>query len=199
MSRFQFEINVELKDIPNLDDAHKRDCADALNKAVNHVFRYTLILSAAVMAFFGAYSLFSFTYLLRMEKMLPSLPIILPLAALAVFVLEFISGTMNKAALIVEVILNIIMLFASIVRLSSVWIAPFALYGAVLHLKLFTLMPFYKIISEQKGYPEFTSLPTRDEIVIKKDDSCESAAPDAAPEDNSEKTSVGPDEDDAKE
>lgn len=199
MSRFQFEINVEPKDIPNLDDAHKRDCADALNKAVNHVFRYTLILSAAVMAFFGAYSLFSFTYLLRMEKMLPSLPIILPLAALAVFVLEFISGTMNKAALIVEVILNIIMLFASIVRLSSVWIAPFALYGAVLHLKLFTLMPFYKIISEQKGYPEFTSLPTRDEIVIKKDDSCESAAPDAAPEDNSEKTSVGPDEDDAKE
>lgn len=194
MSRFQFEINVELKDIPNLDDAHKRDCADALNKAVNHVFRYTLILSAAVMAFFGAYSLFSFTYLLRMEKMLPSLPIILPLAALAVFVLEFISGTMNKAALIVEVILNIIMLFASIVRLSSVWIAPFALYGAVLHLKLFTLMPFYKIISEQKGYPEFTSLPTRDEIVIKKDDSCESAAPDAAPEDNSEKTSVGPDD-----
>lgn len=199
MSRFQFEINVEPKDIPNLDDAHKRDCADALNKAVNHVFRYTLILSAAVMAFFGAYSLFSFTYLLRMEKMLPSLPIILPLAALAVFVLEFISGTMNKAALIVEVILNIIMLFASIVRLSSVWIAPFALYGAVLHLKLFTLMPFYKIISEQKGYPEFTSLPTRDEIVIKKDDSCESAAPDAAPEDDSEKTSVGPDEDDAKE
>lgn len=199
MSRFQFEINVEPKDIPNLDDAHKRDCADALNKAVNHVFRYTLILSAAVMAFFGAYSLFSFTYLLRMEKMLPSLPIILPLAALAVFVLEFISGTMNKAALIVEVILNIIMLFASIVRFSSVWIAPFALYGAVLHLKLFTLMPFYKIISEQKGYPEFTSLPTRNEIVIKKDDSCESAAPDAAPEDDSEKTSVGPDEDDAKE
>lgn len=199
MSRFQFEINVEPKDIPNLDDAHKRDCADALNKAVNHVFRYTLILSAAVMAFFGAYSLFSFTYLLRMEKMLPSLPIILPLAALAVFVLEFISGTMNKAALIVEVILNIIMLFASIVRLSSVWIAPFALYGAVLHLKLFTLMPFYKIISEQKGYPEFTSLPTRNEIVIKKDDSCESAAPDAAPEDDSEKTSVGSDEDDAKE
>lgn len=199
MSRFQFEINVEPKDIPNLDDAHKRDCADALNKAVNHVFRYTLILSAAVMAFFGAYSLFSFTYLLRMEKMLPSLPIILPLAALAVFVLEFISGTMNKAALIVEVILNIIMLFASIVKLSSVWIAPFALYGAVLHLKLFTLMPFYKVISEQKGYPEFTSLPTRDEIVIKKDDSSEPAVLDVSPEDDSEKTSVGSDKNDTKE
>lgn len=199
MSRFQFEINVEPKDIPNLDDAHKRDCADALNKAVNHVFRYTLILSAAVMAFFGAYSLFSFTYLLRMEKMLPSLPIILPLAALAVFVLEFISGTMNKAALIVEVILNIVMLFASIVKLSSVWIAPFALYGAVLHLKLFTLMPFYKVISEQKGYPEFTSLPTRDEIVIKKDDSSEPAAPDAAPENDSGKTSVESDKNDTKE
>lgn len=199
MSRFQFEINVEPKDIPNLDDAHKRDCADALNKVVNHVFRYTLILSAAVMAFFGAYSLFSFTYLLRMEKMLPSLPIILPLAALVVFVLEFISGTMNKAALIVEVILNIIMLFASIVKLSSVWIAPFALYGAVIHLKLFTLMPFYKVISEQKGYPEFTSLPTRDEIVIKKDDSSESAVSDVSPENNSENTFVKPDKNDTKE
>lgn len=199
MSRFQFEINVEPKDIPNLDDAHKRDCADALNKVVNHVFRYTLILSAAVMAFFGAYSLFSFTYLLRMEKMLPSLPIILPLAALVVFVLEFISGTMNKTALIVEVILNIIMLFASIVKLSSVWIAPFALYGAVIHLKLFTLMPFYKVISEQKGYPEFTSLPTRDEIVIKKDDSSESAVSDVSPENNSENTFVKPDKNDTKE
>lgn len=199
MSRFQFEINVEPKDIPNLDDAHKRDCADALNRVVNHVFRYTLILSAAVMAFFGAYSLFSFTYLMRMEKMLPSLPIILPLAALAVFVLEFISGTMNKAALIIEMILNIVMLIAAVVKLPSIWIAPFALYGAVLHFKLFTLMPFYKVISEQKGYPEFTSLPTKDEIVIKKYDGRESAVSDAVSEDDSDKTSAKSDKNDPKE
>lgn len=168
MSKFQFEINVEPKDIPNLDDSHKRDCADAMKKVIDHVFKYTLIFSAAVMAFFGAYSLFGFTYLLRMEKMLPQINLFIPLLALAAFLLEFIAGTMNKSALIIEVILNILLIFASILIFPTIWIAPFALYGALIHIKLVTFMPFHKAISEQEGYPEFTPLPTKDDIVIKK-------------------------------
>lgn len=168
MSKFQFEINVEPKDIPNLDDAHKRDCADALKKVINQVFKYTLIFSVAVMAFFGAYSLFGFTYLLRMEKMLPQINLFIPLLALAAFLLEFVAGTMNKAALIIEVILNILLIFVSILVIPTVWIAPFALYAAVIHIKLISFIPFHKTISEQEGYPEFTPLPTKDEIVIKK-------------------------------
>lgn len=168
MSKFQFEINVEPKDIPNLDDSHKRDCADAMKKVIDHVFKYTLIFSAAVMAFFGAYSLFGFTYLLRMEKMLPQINLFIPLLALAAFLLEFIAGTMNKLALIIEVILNILLIFASILIFPTIWIAPFALYGALIHIKLVTFMPFHKAISEQEGYPEFTPLPTKDDIVIKK-------------------------------
>lgn len=168
MSKFQFEINVEPKDIPNLDDSHKRDCADAMKKVIDHVFKYTLIFSAAVMAFFGAYSLFGFTYLLRMEKMLPQINLFIPLLALAAFLLEFIAGTMNKSALIIEVILNILLIFASILIIPTIWIAPFALYGALIHIKLVTFMPFHKAISEQDGYPEFTPLPTKDDIVIKK-------------------------------
>ncbi|MDE7278999.1 MAG: hypothetical protein K2N26_04650, partial [Oscillospiraceae bacterium] len=119
MSKFQFEINVEPKDIPNLDDSHKRDCADAMNKVINQVFKYTLIYSIAVMAFFGAYSLFGFTYLLRMEKMLPQVNLFVPMLALAVFLLEFIAGTMNKAALIIEVILNILLIFATILIIPT--------------------------------------------------------------------------------
>lgn len=169
MSRFQFEINVEPKDIPRLDDAHKRDCADALRKVIEQVFKYTLIYSAGVMAFFGVYSLFGFTYLMRMGKMLPQIGLFMPLLALAVFILEFVAGTMNKAALIIEVILNILLIFAVIPYMHTVWVAPFALYAAVIHIKLITFIPFHKVISEQPGYPEFTSLPTRDEIVIKKE------------------------------
>ncbi|MDE5577903.1 MAG: hypothetical protein K2J11_11005 [Oscillospiraceae bacterium] len=170
MSKFQFEVNVEPKDIPKLDDAHKRDCADALRNVINQVFKYTLIYSVGVMAFFGAYSLFGFTYLMRMEKMLPQINLFIPLLALAVFLLEFIAGTMNKAALIIEVILNLALIFAVIPQLQTVWIAPFALYAAVIHIKLISFIPFHKTISEQPGYPEFTSLPTRDEIVLKKED-----------------------------
>lgn len=170
MSKFQFEVNVEPQDIPRLDDAHKRDCADALTKVINQVFKYTLIYSAGVMAFFGAYSLFGFTYLMRMEKMLPQINLFIPLLALAAFLLEFIAGTMNKTALIIEVILNLALIFAVIPYMTTVWIAPFALYAAVIHIKLISFIPFHKIISEQPGYPEFTSLPTRDEIVIKKED-----------------------------
>lgn len=185
MSKFQFEINVEPKDIPNLDDSHKRDCADAMKKVIDHVFKYTLIFSAAVMAFFGAYSLFGFTYLLRMEKMLPQINLFIPLLALAAFLLEFIAGTMNKSALIIEVILNILLIFASILIFPTIWIAPFALYGALIHIKLVTFMPFHKAISEQEGYPEFTPLPTKDDIVIKKQ---EAASDDAEklPEETSE-------------
>lgn len=169
MSKFRFEINVEPKDIPNLDDAHKRDCADALTNVINQVFKYTLIYSVGIMAFFGAYSLFGFTYLMRMEKMLPQISFFIPLLALAAFILEFIAGTMNKAALIIEVILNLSLIFFVIPQLQTVWIAPFALYAAIIHIKLISFIPFYKAISEQPGYPEFTSLPTRDEIVLKKE------------------------------
>lgn len=187
MSKFQFEINVEPKDIPNLDDSHKRDCADAMKKVIDHVFKYTLIFSAAVMAFFGAYSLFGFTYLLRMEKMLPQINLFIPLLALAAFLLEFIAGTMNKSALIIEVILNILLIFASILIFPTIWIAPFALYGALIHIKLVTFMPFHKAISEQEGYPEFTPLPTKDDIVIKKQEAASDDAeklPEETPEEN---------------
>ncbi len=161
MSRFRFEINVEPKDIPNLDDSHKRDCADALKKVINHVFKYTIIFSIAVMAFFGLYSLFGFTYLLRMEKMLPQINLFMPLLALAAFILEFIAGTMNKPALVIEVILNVLLIFSAILIIPTVWIAPFALYAAVLHIKLITFIPFHKTLSEQEGYPEFTPLPQK--------------------------------------
>lgn len=186
MSKFRFEINVEPKDIPNLDDSHKRDCADAMTKVINQVFKYTLIFSAAVMAFFGAYSLFGFTYLMRMEKMLPQINLFLPLLAFVVFLLEFVAGTMNKAALIIEVILNLLLIFASILIIPTVWIAPFALYAAVIHIKLITFIPFHKTISEQEGYPEFTPLPTKDEIIIKK--------PEADPDDKEELSEEIPDE-----
>ena len=186
MSKFRFEINVEPKDIPNLDDSHKRDCADAMTKVINQVFKYTLIFSAAVMAFFGAYSLFGFTYLMRMEKMLPQINLFLPLLAFVVFLLEFVAGTMNKAALIIEVILNLLLIFASILIIPTVWIAPFALYAAVIHIKLITFIPFHKAISEQEGYPEFTPLPTKDEIIIKK--------PEADPDDKEELSEEIPDE-----
>lgn len=187
MSKFQFEINVEPKDIPNLDDSHKRDCADAMKKVIDHVFKYTLIFSAAVMAFFGAYSLFGFTYLLRMEKMLPQINLFIPLLALAAFLLEFIAGTMNKSALIIEVILNILLIFASILIFPTIWIAPFALYGALIHIKLITFIPFHKAISEQEGYPEFTPLPTKDDIVIKKQEAASDDTeklPEETPEEN---------------
>ncbi len=171
MSRFRFEINVEPKDIPNLDDSHKRDCADALKNVINHVFKYTLIFSVAVMAFFGLYSLFGFTYLMRMEKMLPQINLFLPLLALAAFILEFIAGTMNKPALVIEVILNILLIFSAILIIPTVWIVPFALYAAVIHIKLITFIPFHRTLSEQAGYPEFTPLPTKDEIAAERKDS----------------------------
>lgn len=173
MGKFQLEINVEPKDIPGLDDVHKRDCADALNKAVNSVFKYTLVFSLAVMAFFGIYSIFGSVYLMRMGKMLPQINIAVPLFAAAIFILEFIAGTMNKTVLIIEVILNIVLIFAAIIDIPAVWIAPFALYAAVLHIKLITFIPFHKVLTEQAGYPEFTPLPVKDGGAVERTDTSE--------------------------
>lgn len=161
MDRFRFEINAEPKDIPKLDDSHKRDCVDALNRVINHVFKYTLIYSAAVMAFFGVYSLFGIAYLMRMEKMLPQINLFMPILALAVFILEFVAGTMNKFALIVETALNILIIFSALVIIPTVWIVPFAAYAVFIHIKLITFIPFHKTLSEQEGYPEFTPLPSK--------------------------------------
>ncbi|MCM1024545.1 MAG: hypothetical protein NC395_10870 [Prevotella sp.] len=170
MSRFKFEINVEPKDIPSLDDVHKRDCADAIRGSIERVFKYTLVMSIGILAFFGLYSFFGVPYMIRMDKALPQISVILPASALAVFILEFIAGTMNRFALTAEAILHVLLIFISITTVTTIWIAPFALYGTVLHLKLLLMIPFYKVISEQAGYPEFTPLPSPADAAAKKAD-----------------------------
>ncbi len=171
MAKFRLEINVEPKDIHGLDDSHKRDCADALAGVISRTFKYSLIFTGAAMIFFGAYSLFSFTYLMRMGKMLPQLPLAMPTAALAAFLLAFAAAAMQKWALIAEMALDVVVgltfLASRDTALQTLWLLPFALYGAFAQFRLLTLMPLYKAISAEEGYPEFTPLPTKDDIAKK--------------------------------
>lgn len=164
MGKFQLKINVAPEDIPGLDDVHKRDCADVLRGIINSVFKYTLIFSLGVMAFFGVYSLFSLTYLMRMNDILPQMPMFMPILGVVIFFFEFISGTMRKWALIVQILLNIALTVTVAATLQTVWIVPFALYSVGAHFKLLTLLPIHKVLSQQHGYPEFTPLPAKDEI-----------------------------------
>ena len=171
MAGFKFSINVEPQDIPRLDDAHKRDCADALTASVNRTLKYTLIMSGAVMALFAAYSFFGFIWMLRMHSMLPRVSAIVPLAAVVIFLFEFISGTMKGWALALQTFFHVVLIFAAVTSAPSIIAVPFAIYGAVLHFKLITLLPWYKAISVQPGYPEFTSLPEKSQIsLVKKAD-----------------------------
>lgn len=172
MGKFQLKIDVEPKDIPSLDDAHKRDCADALNSKINFAFKYTMIFIFAMLAFFGGYSLFGIIYLMRMNEMLPQLPWAAAVFAVLVFIGEFFAGMMKLPALIVEILLYICLAFSIILSMSVVvvWLVPFALFGAFLHVGLITLLPVYNVLSEQRGYPEFTPLPGKEEIITHKDE-----------------------------
>lgn len=171
MAGFKFTINVEPQDIPNLDDAHKRDCADALAASVNSTLKYTLIMAGTVMALFAAYSFFGFTWMLRMHSLLPRVSGIVPLAAGVIFIFEFISGTMKGWALALQTFFHVVMIFAAITSMASVIIAPFAIYGAIIHFKLITLLPWYRAISAQPGYPEFTPLPEKKHLSSEEKDS----------------------------
>lgn len=164
MARFRFQIDVEPKDIPQLDDSHKRDCADVLTGIINSVLKYTLIMSVCVVAFFALYSFFSFIYYMRMYELLPQMPFLLPILGIVIFVMEFISGTMQRWAIILEILLHGVLLFISATNVYTLIIIPFVIYGIVQHFKLITLVPVYKILSQQKGFPEFTPLPTKEEI-----------------------------------
>ena len=168
MAGFKFSINVEPQDIPRLDDAHKRDCADMLGAAADSTLKYTLIMSGAVMALFAAYSFFGFTWMLRMGDMLPRISGFVPLTAVVIFLFEFISGTMKGWALALQTFFHVVMIFASVTSVPTLVIVPFAIYGAALHFKLITLLPWYKVISVQPGYPEFTPLPERKHISAEK-------------------------------
>lgn len=173
MERFQLKVDVEPKDIPNLDDAHKQDCADAINRAINDTFKYTLIFAAAVCAIYAVYTLFGFTYLLRMGSVLPPIPFALPAFAILIFIFEFISGTMKRWALFLEIIFHAAFIVFAATKLHTAIAAPFAFYGIIQHIKLITLIPHYDVISQLKGYPDFTPLPVGD--VIKKKDEPEKA------------------------
>ena len=161
MAGFKFSINVEPQDIPRLDDAHKRDCADALMSSVNSTLKYTLIMAGATMALFAAYSLFGFTWMLRMHSLLPRVSAVVPLAAGVIFIFEFISGTMKGWALALQTFFHVVLMFAAVTSKPSLVIVPFVIYGAVLHFKLITLLPWHRVISGQPGYPEFTPLPEK--------------------------------------
>lgn len=169
MGRFQLKIDVEPKDIPELDDAHKRDCADALNQKINFALRYTQIFVVIILIFFGGYSLFSFTYLLQTNEMLPQLPWGTAAFAVLVFLGEFPAGMMKLAALIIEIILYVCLAFSVIlsVSIAAIWVVPFAIFGAILYIGLITLLPIYNVLSKQKGFPEFTPLPEKKDIISK--------------------------------
>lgn len=166
MARFSMKIDVEPEDIPKLDDSHKRDCADAINNAINKTFKYTMIFAVAVAAVYAAYSLFGFTYLLRMGDMLPTINALVPLLAVLILIFEFIAGTMKRWAVALEVILQLTLAVLSMTQFQTMAIFPFAAYAIYLHVNLFGLMPHFDVISKLQGYPDFTSLPIGD--VIKK-------------------------------
>lgn len=162
MDKFKLEVDVDIKDIPSLDDAHKRDCADAVNKVINSAFKYTLIFGAASAAFFGLYTIFGMFWTLRMGRLLPSIPPLIPIVSLLIFLFEFAAGIMQKWAIAVEIIFLAVMLAASITTVQSLIFVPFILYGIVEHIKLWRIMPFFRAVSELPGYPDFTPLPIKE-------------------------------------
>lgn len=164
MAKFSFTIDIEPQDIPRLDDSHKRDVADVLTSIIERTFKRTLIISIGALAFFAAFSLFSFTFYMRMGTLLPQINPAMPILCTCVFLVEFVAGTMNKPALIIEILLSAGLIFATLLSWPTVWIAPFAFYVLLINLKLLTLLPIHRAISAEPGYPEFTPLPTKEEI-----------------------------------
>lgn len=175
MGRFKLEIDVNIKDIPSLDDAHKRDCADAVNKVINSAFKYTLIFGAASVAFFTLYTIFGMFWMLRMGSMLPPISPLILIAAILIFLFEFAAGTMQGWGIAAEILILSGMVAVSIMSKQSLIFSPFALYGIVEHIKLIKIMSFYKAISKLPGYPNFTPLPVRSEKSKESTENTESA------------------------
>lgn len=164
MGRYKLEIDVEIKDIPSLDDAHKRDCADAANKVIGSVFKYTIVFGAASAAFFALYTIFGVFWAFRMGSMLPPLSPLILLAAVLIVLFEFAAGTMQGWGIAAEIIVLAGLTAVSITTFQSLIFVPFALYGIIEHIKLLRIMPFFKAISELPGYPDFTPLPVGDKF-----------------------------------
>lgn len=162
MDRFRLEVDVDIKDIPSLDDAHKRDCADAVNKVIGSAFKYTLVFGAASAAFFGLYTIFGVFWTLRMGTMLPPIPPLIPLAAVLIALFEFAAGTMHGWGIAAEILILAGMTVVSVTTFQSLIFVPFALYGIAEHIKLLRIMPFFRVISELPGYPDFTPLPIKE-------------------------------------
>lgn len=162
MDKFKFEIDVEIKDIPSLDDAHKRDCADAVSKIINSVFKYTLIFGSVSISFFALYTIFGMFWTPRMGSMLPPISPLIPLVAILMVLLEFAAGTMHGWGIAAEIIVLAGMIMLSITAAQNLIFVPFALYGIWQHVKLFRIMPFFMTISELPGYPDFTPLPVKE-------------------------------------
>lgn len=164
MDRFKLEVDVDIKDIPSLDDAHKRDCADAVNKVISSSFKYTIVFGVASAAFFALYTIFGMFWALRMGSMLPPISPLIPLAAVLIVLFEFVAGTMQKWGIAAEILIFAGITAVSVMTVQSLIFIPFALYGIIEHIKLLKIMPFFKAISELPGYPDFTPLPVKETV-----------------------------------
>ncbi|MCM1380978.1 MAG: hypothetical protein NC192_03500, partial [Muribaculaceae bacterium] len=112
--------------------------------------------------FFGVF------WALRMGSLLPPIPPLIPLAAVLAFLFEFAAGTMHKWGIAAEILILGAMAFISLTTAQSLVYLPFALYGIARHIRLFTLVPFFRAISSEPGYPEFTPLPAREKLPAEK-------------------------------
>ncbi len=180
MAKFQLKIDVEPKEIPYLDNYHKRDCADAINRAVNRTFKYTLLFAAASAGYYALYTLFGFTYFLRMQKPLPNINSFIPILAIIIFFFEFVSGTMKKWAIFLQLLFNIIITVVSVMEFQSMIIFPFAVYSIYLHANLMGMLPHYEVISKLKGYPDFVEFSAGD-VMEKRSDEDEQTSEEEKP------------------
>ncbi len=154
---FDKKINLDPKEIPNMDKNQMQDCMAEINKYRKQAWMFSLIFAVVVFAFILIYSMFSLVYTLRFERLLPSVSTVMYFVPFIAVIPAFFAHMMNKGCVIWATLsyLLIALLTVATAELINMWAALFAIAGAVVHFRLYTVTGAYAALSKEDGFPDF--------------------------------------------
>ncbi len=166
MPKFKKEVNLDPRSIKEMSLAQKQDCMTEIESRRSLAWKYSVIFCLGTMIFVFVYAMVSLVFTMRFQKMLESVHPLFFLIPVFVFAPSFFAHSMNGGCVLWAVLTYMLIGFLTIISGSWVnaWVAPFALAGAVIYVRMSRACEAYDALSKEDGFPEFCAIESKSEF-----------------------------------
>lgn len=160
MPVFSKKLNLDPREIPHMDLGGKQECMTEIERRRKIAWVYSAIFCIGILLFIFVYAIISMMYMLRQNELAPSIAPFLFLIPALIFIPSFFAHSMNIKLIVCSYIAYILTGIYTIFtgELINAWIAPFALAGAIIYVRLSMVCDAYYALKKEKGFPDFCDI-----------------------------------------